>query len=543
MKATEKFKLSRELNALVGQVQAGTLKGLEKLKTSRRINEIVTLLGGGSNAATQAPEVDINVDLTPFERIVRDNEITIETLQGAVDSTRMLLNSVSLPSIVLDAVKVVSGQIESGALLDSLGADGEALIRQFANAMLDSTNSPDGTDQGAKVLNDLLVSAGWTIGRGIFFSHAEEQFSFRINKNRLYTFDVEVYQNGIFVHYFTSNGVYLQDVVNFMNEYIQGVDNKLDYYTYSNANEYDARISRMQMRKKPEEYIELADAAAQAAATSQVNHGENPTQEQLEANDYKTAKVNIAGMNISIENPIGSIRQGVDAEGQAWKTQMTAHYGYFDDTTGADGDELDVFIAANTPHDFDGKIFVIGQLDAKGNFDEHKVMLGVESDNEAQQLYRAHYDENFNGIGYIHSFSIEDFKDRAYTGKTALFDSIRPLMLDSWADDGRYELLPFKKLDQGKLDQKMTEAKATIKEPIVVLADKSKYYVVHGRNRLEIAVKNAESYVPSIVFNADQGYTIDDIKKAVRKCGNVVHAEALGAMIEECASHRLEAAL
>lgn len=51
-------------------------------------------------------------------------------------------------------------------------------------------------------------------------------------------------------------------------------------------------------------------------------------------------------MKIAIENPVGSIRSGVDENGfQPWQTQMSAHYGYFEDTLGADGDELDVFVA------------------------------------------------------------------------------------------------------------------------------------------------------------------------------------------------------
>jgi hypothetical protein len=56
---------------------------------------------------------------------------------------------------------------------------------------------------------------------------------------------------------------------------------------------------------------------------------------------------------------------------------MSAHYGYFEDTLGADGDELDVFVALGTPHDYDGRVFVISQNDRHGNFDEHKVILGV----------------------------------------------------------------------------------------------------------------------------------------------------------------------
>ena len=444
MKAIEKLKLSRELNQAIASVQAGAIKSLEKLKLSRRINEIVALLGGGSNVASLAQQgaddfhqnlkqslEQTGVDLSPFERIVKD-EITLETLQGAVDSTKMLLNSATVPPVFLDAVKVVSKKLTSGALLDSLGGAGAgaALINQLAHMMLDSINTQ-----------------------------------------------------------------------------------------------------------------QLPDAIAQAAATSVINEGEDPSQQQLEANDYKTAKVNIAGMNIAIENPIDSVRKGVDDQGQAWQTTMTAHYGYFEDTLGADGDELDVFIAADVPHDYDGKVFIINQLDANGNFDEHKVILGVNSNNEAQHLYQAHYDENANGIGQIVELSIEQFKSRVFTGQTALFDSVKGMMLDSWADDGSYDLLPMNKLDRSKLDADLKEAKATIKEPIVVFAVKSKYYVIHGNKRLEIAKSHGEKYVPSIVFDADQGYTIADIKAAVRKCGSVVHAEALGAMIELTTSKRLESEL
>ena len=632
MKALEKLKLSRELNSLIGQVQAGELKGMAKLKTSRRINEIVSLLGSASTTHTAEVKMNIDaadkafkrigfaamsdglwhkrvkgelmwkiettydnqglmlqsvdggvahdelrldftgtskadagtykdfaqqiekyiqnsdfetfgnmdIDLSPFERIVKNNEITLDTLQGAVTSSKLLLNSAAVPPVFIDAVKVVSEQVKSGALLDSLGAQGLELVKQLGNMLLDSTNSPDATIQAAKQIVEMFQQAGWTVTKNGVWSHAEEQFSFRINPNRLYTIDIEMYQGRAFIQSITSNGIHLQSDVDFINQYIQVEANKLDYYAYSNANEYDARISRMQMRRNPEEVIQLPDAIAQAAATSQVNGGEDPSQQQLEANDYKTAKVNIAGMNIAIENPVGSIRKGVDAQGAPWQTQMTAHYGYFEDTLGADGDELDVFIAVDTPHDYDGKVFVMNQIDQRGNFDEHKVLIGAANDHEAAALYRAHYDETFNGIGQIIELTIDQFKDRVFTGKTAFFDSLKPMMLDSWAQDGWYELLPIKRLNLDKLNTKITEAKATVKEPIVVYMVNHKYYVIHGRKRLDIAAEHAEKYVPSIVFDAADNYSVDDIKQAMRKCGSVIHAEALGALIEEATSQRLE---
>ena len=47
-----------------------------------------------------------------------------------------------------------------------------------------------------------------------------------------------------------------------------------------------------------------------------------------------------------------------------------SNYGFIPQTLDEDGDELDVFIAVDTPHDYDGKVFVMNQIDQRGNFDE-----------------------------------------------------------------------------------------------------------------------------------------------------------------------------
>ncbi len=550
----EKIKLSSERVGLVAQLKANELKGVDKIRASKRISEIVTLLKGGSVTATTVPEVPEdpfqNIDLSPFERIVQTGEITIETLQGAVDSTKMLLHSVSTPKVFVDAVNVVSQKASDGSLLDSLGQAGAVLLNELGQlidsdgaleqtkhaGMLDSTNTPDETQRTAGDLKDLFRDSGWVEGRNGLLSNDSEQYQFRINENRLYTFDVEAYQGNIHMQTMTFNGISIQECMDFVNRYIQLVDNQLAFIKPEIGNGFNQSMAQNNT-------IQLPDVIAQTAGTSILNAGENPTHEQLVNNDYHTAKLDISGMKIAIENPVGSTRSGVDENGQPWQTQMSAHYGYFEDTLGADGDELDVFVALGTPHDYDGRVFVISQNDRHGNFDEHKVILGVTSKTIAIQLYRSHYDENFNGAGSIVEMSVEDFKSRIYGGKTAMLDSIQGAMMDSWVNDGKFELWPVRKLDLSIIDQGMNEAKATIKEPIVLFHQGSKSYVVHGRKRLEIAKANGEKFIPAITFDAGENYTMDDIKTAIRKCGNIVHAEALGAMIELTASKRLESKL
>lgn len=95
------------------------------------------------------------------------------------------------------------------------------------------------------------------------------------------------------------------------------------------------------------------------------------------------------GMLIYIENKPGSVRSGTDKDGKPWSVTMLAGYGEFADTLGMDGDPVDVFVGpdATAP-----TAYVIHQkYPGTAVADEDKVVLGVRSRKEAEQLYRAHY--------------------------------------------------------------------------------------------------------------------------------------------------------
>lgn len=110
----------------------------------------------------------------------------------------------------------------------------------------------------------------------------------------------------------------------------------------------------------------------------------NPTENQKETGQYKKGTVNIDGFNIAIENPIGSERSGKDASGKPWSVQMPAHYGYFTDSVGSDGDKLDVYVGPNPTSQ---KVFVIDQTRQDGSFDETKTMFGFDSKEQAIAAY------------------------------------------------------------------------------------------------------------------------------------------------------------
>ena len=72
-----------------------------------------------------------------------------------------------------------------------------------------------------------------------------------------------------------------------------------------------------------------------------------PTDGQKEAGNYQKGHIKVQGFDITIENPKGSVRSGVDADGKPWETTMNHHYGYFKRSQGKDGDKIDVFIGNN----------------------------------------------------------------------------------------------------------------------------------------------------------------------------------------------------
>lgn len=164
--------------------------------------------------------------------------------------------------------------------------------------------------------------------------------------------------------------------------------------------------------------VSSIDEAAHQAATSPTNDLPEPTQAQKEAGNYKVGRTRIGGMDIRIENPEGSVRTGVDADGTPWETQMRHHYGYFSGTMAADGDKLDVFVKPGLSEDWSGPVFVIDQVDPKtGKLDEHKVVMGAADQSEAEQIYRSNYADDWQGMGAITKLPLPAFKAWAKSGR------------------------------------------------------------------------------------------------------------------------------
>lgn len=156
----------------------------------------------------------------------------------------------------------------------------------------------------------------------------------------------------------------------------------------------------------PQQQIEIARAEVDP----------EPTEAQKESGNYKKGHLQLHGMDIALENPKGSTRSGTDPDGKTWLSVMAHDYGYIKRTEGADGDHVDVFIG---PQPDSGTVYVVDQVDpATGKFDEHKVMLGFASEQEARAGYLANYEDGWQGLGSIQAMPIEGFKEWLQNGNT-----------------------------------------------------------------------------------------------------------------------------
>lgn len=143
-----------------------------------------------------------------------------------------------------------------------------------------------------------------------------------------------------------------------------------------------------------------------------------PTEAQKRAGNYRKGHIKVHGLDITIENPRGSIRSGVGAGGKKWQSRLPHHYGYVRRTEGGDGDHVDVFVG---PHLRSDKVFVIDQHDQRsGAWDEHKCMLGFGSAKQAKNAYAAAFSDGKGHarIGHVETMTIEDFRRWLRDGDT-----------------------------------------------------------------------------------------------------------------------------
>lgn len=197
----------------------------------------------------------------------------------------------------------------------------------------------------------------------------------------------------------------------------------------------------------------------------------NPSDAQKESGNYKKGHIKFGGYDYTIENPKGSIRSGKDANGKEWKVTMHDTYGYIRGKFGKDGDHLDMFINDKADLDnWDGDVFVVDQVNPDGSFDEHKVMYGYDSMDDAEKAYLANYSKGWQGLGNITGASKDEF--------------------DKWLDTSNRKLKPFADYAKVKFSQaqSVSEPRYSLKDikPVGVGAFGNIYNQFRGKAKAAI---------------------------------------------------------
>lgn len=85
---------------------------------------------------------------------------------------------------------------------------------------------------------------------------------------------------------------------------------------------------------------------------------------------------------------------------------MDLHYGYISKSEGADGDHVDVFVGPDPESEL---VFIVDQQNADGSFNEHKALIGFDTEQAARDGYLSAYEEGWDRLGAITALTLKQF--------------------------------------------------------------------------------------------------------------------------------------
>lgn len=133
---------------------------------------------------------------------------------------------------------------------------------------------------------------------------------------------------------------------------------------------------------------ELEAAGRDPATVKHDNPNNGPSMAQIARSLDSLPGYGVCGVQVRIEN-----MRGTERSGRGWKVTMPADYGYITGFPSAEGDmeAMDCFVGQN--HDSE-KAWVFDMVDPRtGKFDEHKVMLGFDTIQEASACIQEAYSD------------------------------------------------------------------------------------------------------------------------------------------------------
>ena len=280
---------------------------------------------------------------------------------------------------------------------------------------------------------------------------------------------------------------------------------------------------------------EKENSVQTSIANAEAETDTDPSEAQKKAGNYKKGHVKIDGFDVTIENPKGSMRRGTDAYGKQWEQEMHNTYGYILGTEGVDGDHIDVFLSDNPAN---GDVFVVDQVNKDGTFDEHKVMYGFSTEEEARNAYLSNYEDGWTGLGAITRVSKEEFKKWVNSShlKTKPFAEYKGVKKTESTGEAEVPGSNAGKMQKADGVKPVTKQEAAMRDALVdvlrgagvevftgaeegqrVLDEANDEVKMHAKKRaLETAsVTSKEEHQPTVVSSADGAKILNNLDKLV----------------------------
>jgi DNA-directed RNA polymerase beta subunit len=257
--------------------------------------------------------------------------------------------------------------------------------------------------------------------------------------------------------------------------------------------------------------------AQRAVSSGAPDAAENPTEGQKRVGNYRKVHLYLDGFRISIENPKGSVRSGTAPDGTKWSNTLACDYGDIRGTESVDGDPVDIYLS---DHPEKGAVFVIDQIDPKTKkFDEHKVMYGFDSIEDAKKTYLACYQKGWGGLGWITPVTKAEFRKwiDSSTRKTKPFHeyaSVTPIV------DPIKVKAAEEKTAQVKQDDPMEGVPAGVKLRSFIDAPATRTAIMDNmleavKNRFPIEDDNYRLELSDVKYEGPQSYTLSQQKQAL----------------------------
>ena len=166
----------------------------------------------------------------------------------------------------------------------------------------------------------------------------------------------------------------------------------------------------------------------QSALGEKDDQGSNDPKDPKEPKGFKDKTHDVSlpiselfGLPIAIESPKGTLRKGADEDGQRWSCVMPADYGYIRRAPSAEGEQewMDCFVGDNRTSECPAH--VIDGYTPVGMFDEHKVMLGFDSPQDALRCFHEAYNDG-RRAGSVTTMSHDELREWLASGEV-----MRPL--------------------------------------------------------------------------------------------------------------------